>query len=312
MKLLTFVIVTVYACNCMARQDISNGYVCCLSAVPSEREAIAAVDRYRAQSVAANHLWIPDYAGLSGKPLFLVYSGPYTDVATARVKLEQLKSQFNNRSFYIKNVGERIRESVASGASVHANNKSVTVVTSPPTTEERCYTSTNSRGQQFRLHISLGGDGNPTSVRYRDKSTSIPLSYYGREMIHVPEFNTSTYAKTYTETHNGRTTGKVYFLERRLSNGVGVVFERTSDGQFFYYADCSSSSQSEQRANSNNASEAQEDVRVINSNPAPVPAAAKTTETPPPAEGKSTNSKTFRKSMILKVDKGTGAAGRKP
>jgi hypothetical protein len=237
-------------------------------------------------------------------------------------KSRDLREYFSHRPWYrpirtdvdylLTNV-ERANLELIKQQEVVAANKTVTVVTSSPASEERCYSSTNSRGQQFRLHISIGGDGNPTSVRYRDKSTSIPLSYHGREVIHVPEFNTSIYAKTYTETHNGRTTGKVYFLERRLSNGVGVVFERTSDGQFFYYADCSSTSPTEQRASTSNTVEAQAPARVNDSNPEPAPtAAAKTTEARPAAKRESTTNKIVRRSLNLNLDNRPGAAGRKP
>jgi hypothetical protein len=120
MKLLAFVTITVCAYASALAQDISNSYVCCLAAVPSEREAIATVDRYRAQAVTAGYLWIPDYAGLSGKPFFLVYAGPYADIPTAKDKLAELKDRFDNRSFYVKNVGQKLVESASSGASARA------------------------------------------------------------------------------------------------------------------------------------------------------------------------------------------------
>jgi hypothetical protein len=113
-------------------QDVSNSYVCCLAAVPAEREAVAAVEKYRSQGVMSSYLWIPDYSGLSGKPFFLVYAGPYTDAATAKEVLSQLKDQFNNRSFYIKNVGQKVVGNVSSQSANRATAPVPAARTSAP------------------------------------------------------------------------------------------------------------------------------------------------------------------------------------
>lgn len=110
--------------------------------------------------------------------------------------------------------------------------------TSEPVMEERCYTSTNSRGEGFWLHINYDRAGNAKSIRYKDKTTSIPLSYYGRELVHLPEYGVRIYARTYFETYKGKVTGKLYLLEERLDTGIGVVFERVKDRQIFYFEDC--------------------------------------------------------------------------
>lgn len=104
---------------------------------------------------------------------------------------------------------------------------------------ERCFTSTNARGEGFWLHINFGRNGRATSIRYKDKSTSIPLSYYGRQSIYLSEYGQEFYADTYVETYKNKVTGKVYILDEYLPNqSSNIVFQRMKDGQIFYFEEC--------------------------------------------------------------------------
>jgi len=105
--------------------------------------------------------------------------------------------------------------------------------------DERCYTSTNARGEGFWLHINFGRNGRATSIRYKDKSKSIPLSYFGRESIYLSEYGQRYYVDTYVETYKNKVTGKLYILDEYLPNqSTNIVFERMKDGQIFYFEEC--------------------------------------------------------------------------
>lgn len=104
---------------------------------------------------------------------------------------------------------------------------------------ERCYTSSNARGEGFWLHINFGRNGRATSIRYKDKSQSIPLSYFGRESIYLSEYGQRYYVDTYVETYKNKVTGKLYILDEYLPNqSTNIVFERMKDGQIFYFEEC--------------------------------------------------------------------------
>ena len=91
-------------------EDIDNKFICCISATKSEKEAQKSVNNLVAKGHPAAYLWIPDYDGLSGKELYLVYIGPYANKAVASAALERLKRELGNKSIYIKNVGNFVEQ----------------------------------------------------------------------------------------------------------------------------------------------------------------------------------------------------------
>ncbi len=178
---------------------------------------------------------------------------------------------------------------------------------------ERCYSSTNSRGEAFLLHIAYGPEGSARSIRYRDKTTSIPLSYGGQELVSFPEFNVRINANTYLETYNGKTTGKLYLLERRLETGIGVVFQRSKDGQFFYFADCVKTPTVESANRSVHVEvPVRTEVPAQGATPSTVTQQASTELPQQVSRSKDVQVKSFNKSMILRMDKSQGSKVRKP
>lgn len=89
-------------------QDISGKFVCCMKAVRTQSEASATVGSFSSQGLQCSSLWIPDYDGLSGKELFLVYGGPFDDKVAANAFLKEATRVLGNQGFYIKNVGMKV------------------------------------------------------------------------------------------------------------------------------------------------------------------------------------------------------------
>jgi hypothetical protein len=114
----------------------------------------------------------------------------------------------------------------------------VTQNTSLSNTAERCYTSTNNRGEAFWLYINYDRYGKANRIRYNDKKSSIPLSYYGREKRYFSMNGSYQYVSTYYETYKGNVTGKLYILDEVNEDGVSIVFERMKDGQIFLFEEC--------------------------------------------------------------------------
>ena len=103
---------------------------------------------------------------------------------------------------------------------------------------ETCYTSENNRGEGFWLHINYDRNGKANRIRYKDNSTSIPLSKFGREKKYFSRYGSSSYVTTYFETYKGNVTGKLYVLDESKYDGIDVIFERMKDGQIFYFEEC--------------------------------------------------------------------------
>jgi hypothetical protein len=103
---------------------------------------------------------------------------------------------------------------------------------------ETCYTSENNRGEGFWLHINYDRYGKANRIRYKDYSTSIPLSKFGREKKYFSRYESSCYVTTYFETYKGNVTGKLYVLDESRYDGISVIFERMKDGHIFYFEEC--------------------------------------------------------------------------
>ncbi|MFZ9743089.1 MAG: hypothetical protein ACO3B0_05830 [Chitinophagaceae bacterium] len=112
------------------------------------------------------------------------------------------------------------------------------IYANPNFEREICFTSYNSRGKSFFLHILFDRNNNPRTIRYKGNATAITLSYYGRERIFLPDLRETRSATVYMETYRNEVTGKLYILDSPLYNGVYVAFVRMKDGRFFYFNEC--------------------------------------------------------------------------
>lgn len=112
------------------------------------------------------------------------------------------------------------------------------VQANPNFEREICFTSYNSRGKSFFLHILFDRNNNPRTIRYKGNPVAITLAYYGRERIYLPDLRETRSATVYMETYRNSVTGKLYILDTPLYNGIYVAFVRRKDGQFFYFNEC--------------------------------------------------------------------------
>lgn len=71
-------------------------YVITAGAFKTEREAQALRDTLRRQGHTASHLWIPDYASLSGAQLFLTFVGPFGDIDECRRQLAEFRKSYGD------------------------------------------------------------------------------------------------------------------------------------------------------------------------------------------------------------------------
>ena len=98
---------------------------------------------------------------------------------------------------------------------------------------EKCYTS-----ESFWLYINYDKYGRANRIRYRNKTTSIPLSYFGKERKYFSIFNSYVSVSTYYEFYKGKVTGILYVTDEMLDEGINVIFERVKDGQIFIFEEC--------------------------------------------------------------------------
>lgn len=103
---------------------------------------------------------------------------------------------------------------------------------------ETCYTSLNDRGEVFWLHINYDKYGRANRIRYNDKTTSIPLSYFGKERKYFSKFSSFLEVSTYYETYKGKVTGILYLTDDILDEGIHVLFERVKDKKLFIFEIC--------------------------------------------------------------------------
>jgi hypothetical protein len=108
----------------------------------------------------------------------------------------------------------------------------------PVHTREICFSSNNSRGNSFFLHIDFDRSYTPKYIRYKGSKTAITLSYYGRQKIYLPDLGETRNATMYMENYKNSITGKLYILDTPLYNGIYIAFVRVKDGQFFYFNEC--------------------------------------------------------------------------
>ena len=103
---------------------------------------------------------------------------------------------------------------------------------------ESCFSSYNSKGKYFYLHIYFDGRNIPRTIRYKQNSTAIPLSFYGREDKYIPMIGEYRSARVFLEVYKNNITGRLYILDRPLVDGLFILFERTKDNQLFNFYEC--------------------------------------------------------------------------
>lgn len=108
----------------------------------------------------------------------------------------------------------------------------------PIRNSESCFSSYNSKGKYFYLHIYFDGRNIPRTIRYKQNSTAIPLSFYGREDKYIPMIGEYRSARVFLEVYKNDITGRLYILDRPLVDGLFILFERTKDNQLFNFYEC--------------------------------------------------------------------------
>lgn len=75
------------------RVDIldTNFYVTCVTVTDTETQALKEVKKLENQGYAASHLWIPNYASLTGAKKYLVYIGPQTSQGQCEIATEKYR-----------------------------------------------------------------------------------------------------------------------------------------------------------------------------------------------------------------------------
>ncbi len=91
-------------------------YIVNIIAVAKESKAKAKAAELKKQGYESGYLWIPDYASLSGKKLYTVYIGPYSNQQDCEEATEKLRKKFkdaygskvsqDNEGLFIKGVGQ--------------------------------------------------------------------------------------------------------------------------------------------------------------------------------------------------------------
>lgn len=66
-------------------------YVTCVTVTNTETQALKEVKKLENQGYAASHLWIPNYASLSGAKKYLVYIGPQTSQSQCEIATEKYR-----------------------------------------------------------------------------------------------------------------------------------------------------------------------------------------------------------------------------
>lgn len=66
-------------------------YVTCVTVTDTETQALKEVKKLENQGYAASHLWIPNYASLSGAKKYLVYIGPQTSQSQCEIATEKYR-----------------------------------------------------------------------------------------------------------------------------------------------------------------------------------------------------------------------------
>lgn len=117
-------------------------------------------------------------------------------------------------------------------------SSTVLLIAEPSLNRELCFTSHNSRGKVFFLHIHFDRNNTPRSIRYKGSPTAIVLSHYGRQQLYLPDIGETRNATMYLETYRNEVTGKLYILDTPLYNGIYVAFVRMKDNRFFYFKEC--------------------------------------------------------------------------
>jgi hypothetical protein len=115
---------------------------------------------------------------------------------------------------------------------------SIELYSEPTRNGESCFSSYNSKGKYFYLHIYFDGRNVPKTIRYKQNSTAIPLSYYGREDKYISMIGEYRSARVFLEVYKNQVTGKLYILDRPLVDGLFILFERTKDNQLFNFYEC--------------------------------------------------------------------------
>jgi len=113
-----------------------------------------------------------------------------------------------------------------------------TILSNTPRYGEACFSSYNSKGKYFYLHIYFDGRNIPRTIRYKQNSTAIPLSFYGREDKYIPMIGEYRSARVFLEVYKNEITGRLYILDRPLVDGLFILFERTKDNQLFNFYEC--------------------------------------------------------------------------
>ncbi|MBN2893016.1 MAG: SPOR domain-containing protein [Bacteroidales bacterium] len=77
-------------------------YIISISATETAEDAVNEVTKLRENHKDVNYLWIPDYESLSGKKMFVVFLGPYSDISDAYKEMISYKKE--NAEAYVVEV----------------------------------------------------------------------------------------------------------------------------------------------------------------------------------------------------------------
>ncbi|MBN2681080.1 MAG: SPOR domain-containing protein [Bacteroidales bacterium] len=99
-------------------------YIINLSATENQDSAIEMVKNYRKEFENVNYLWIPDFESLSGKELYVVFIGPYSDIEPCVHSLMDYK-ETNKDAYAVLVSHEKQRRVIYSPFDIRVNDKRV-------------------------------------------------------------------------------------------------------------------------------------------------------------------------------------------
>ena len=103
--------------------DINDDfYLVSISAAETQDEAIEAVTELRKTYENANYLWIPDYASLSGKELYVVFLGPYDYLDDDAFRVLSDYKKINSNVYFVKASQEETRITLLSKFDYRVNS----------------------------------------------------------------------------------------------------------------------------------------------------------------------------------------------